>query len=328
MLVFPAHREAVGPLQRQLVRAGDRVDTAWPGAPSLAGLRVVEAPFEESWSRRLWGYRSTVEEAFDLRGRLLVLEEGAFSRREPPGTDRVGAALLGAWLAHRRVPVPEESFLQRWFFRTLARRHLAPADGGTATLPKVRGGRGVYAVDLFAMSPWSIRGSGSTRLPGSTRLEALLAHLEARVGPTALREAVESFLSRPGSGSIEELFRILAEERGEPWIVDFYQTFFQGTAVPDLVLEQVNFRREGDRWVVTGRVVNRGEGSQLCPVTLTTEIAPVTTRIEVPSADSVPFRLASPYRPQAVFLDPEETCVRYDTPTTRDRVDFEGSSDA
>jgi hypothetical protein len=287
-LVVPSHAGVVEALRRDLSRAGERIAAAWPEG----------------------------ERAMEVRERLLILGEESFVAREPLPPDELASVVLGSWLSRRRSPVPEEAFLQRWLLETLAERRVSPRQASSAILPANRAGAGLYAVDLSAV--------GYPAPQAERRLAALLATLEGRLGPAVLRAGVEVFLSGSGPGRLEELFEILGRESGqEAWTGTFYREYLRGKAVPQLALTDVTFSQDGKGWTARGRVVNEGDGALTCPVTLTTEIAPVTTEVEIPSGGSASFVLSSPYRPQAVFLDPEESCLRYRPLNARERVDFE-----
>ena len=321
--VLPAHVDRVDSLRRALSIAGARLEAAWPGAPRPEDLVVVERPFDESgpfgWQSRLLAMEESIERLVEVRDRLLILGEESFAVREPLPPDSLASAVLGSWLVRRRPGVADEAFLQRWLLEKAATRRLWPSRAASAVLPANRVGPSIYAVELSRYE--------YPAPPAGRRLDALLAALEARVGPATVRTAIDGFLEGRDPGRIEELFRLLADLSGDlRWVRAFHEEYVAGSAVPVLALADVRFSREGEEWIAQGRVANERDGSLVCPVTLTTEIAPVTAAVEIPSGGSGSFRLATPYRPQAVFLDPEEICFRYRPLNARERVDFEGTA--
>ena len=103
------------------------------------------------------------------------------------------------------------------------------------------------------------------------------------------------------------------------------QEFFLAGDLPYPVLEGVEFRRAGDGWRVTGRMVNQGKGEALCQVVLNTDLGPESTILRAGTGESADFAFATRHRPQAVFLDPNREChrlVRKGPP--RDLAHFEG----
>ncbi|HXU32485.1 MAG TPA: hypothetical protein VN851_18105, partial [Thermoanaerobaculia bacterium] len=163
----------------------------------------------------------------------------------------------------------------------------------------------------------------------NARFPALIAALGRRTGEEALRSSVEELLSpTPGHAETPATFAEFAailkrrsERDPEPMLRDF----FLAGKLPELVLEEVDFRPAGSGWRVTGRVHNLGDGESICRVVLSTEVGPVETEVRTGTAESTAFSFATAHRPQGVFLDPDEECqrlVRLGLP--RDRVYFQG----
>ncbi len=98
--------------------------------------------------------------------------------------------------------------------------------------------------------------------------------------------------------------------------------FFHAGRLPELVLEDVVFRRAGGGWRATGRVHNLADGETSCRVVLAAA-SPVETTVTVGTGGSAFFDLATPHTPQAVFLDPDLECHRLErVGAPRDRVFF------
>lgn len=321
--VFPGHR-AAGELHLGfLARSSRMLGEAWPGLGGLDQTIVLEWPAEEIHDRgayswffgRYWDpYQSFVR----VQGRLIFLEERELIGSRPIDPEALVAEVVASRLAQRRRLDPDQQLFFRQFFRALAlqRLGLGPERGAVVGPLTQR--------DL----PLVLEAALKTSVPAywRYRFPALLAALEHRTGREPLRAAVDELLSRAGErpATFEEFEEILRHHATEP-VDGMIRDFFREARLPDLVLEDVRFRRAGDRWRATGRVRNRADGEAVCRVVLAAAVAPVETTVTIGTGGSVPFALETPHQPQAVFLDPDNECHRMVLlGAPRDRVFFEG----
>lgn len=256
----------------------------------------------------------------EVRGNLILLREWLLLlRSEPIKPDSLMAELVAGRLDRRRATAPRDSYFFHRLFRELALQRLGLGAESGAMVAGLRTGM-EEAVRIpppegpYSNSYWNIR------------FPALVAALRYRMGEEALRVALDDLLSREGTTPLtrEELYTLLAEqdERGE--VGQMIQDFFVQGALPEPVLEDVAFRRAGDGWRVTGRMLNRGTGEAHCKIVLTTSLGPVEIFARAEGGQSGSFSFSTPHRPQAVLLDPDRECHRLAPPT--DRVFFEGAS--
>lgn len=323
--VFPSH---VGQGEMHLgflARSLGMLDRAWPGLSGAGRMVFLEWPEEDAHDRhagqlafsRRW---SGDAQRLEVRDRLVLLGEGNLisSRRLPP--ESLVARVVTSRLARRRSLAPKDDSLFRSLFQQLAFRRLGIARNASATVGPLR-------PDLAAVMripPPDTR----FHIYWEVRFPALVAALEHRVGEETLRLAIDELLAAEGDrpAAIEDLYALL-ESRSEAPVQRLIQDLFREGLFPQPVLEGVELRRTGDVWRATGRVRNQGDGEALCKVAMTTELAPAETLVRVDTGETASFVLESPYRPQAVFLDPDRECHRliaWGAP--RDRVWFEGGS--
>jgi hypothetical protein len=321
--VFPAHR-AAGELHLGfLARSSRMLGEAWPGLGRLDQTIVLEWPDEEIQGRSAYfwfldHYWEFDKSFVEVRGRLIFLQERELIGSRPIEPEALVAEVVASRLAQRRRLDPGHQIFFRQFFRALAlqRLGLGPERGAVVGPLTQR--------DL----PLVLEAALRTNVPGYwyRRFPALIAALEHRTGREPLRAAVDELLSREGDRPVrfEEFEQILRRHATEP-VDGLIRDFFWSNRLPELVLEDVAFRRTGDRRRATGRVHNLADGEAICRVVLAAAVTPEETTVTVGTGGSVPFALETAHRPQAVYLDPDNEChrmVRLGAP--RDRVFFEG----
>jgi hypothetical protein len=325
--VFPAHTRAAELHLGFLAHSAGMLDEAWPGTGSLGRLVVLEWPHQAIHDRDgaqflgRW-YRDPSDSFLTVKGNLVFLQETDLIRLKGLRPERLAAEILSVRLADRRRIVPEHNLFFRQFLQTLAQERLGLGPAGGAVVgplhPSDEAGvqKPAFEKDLY-YGYWSFR------------FPALVAALESRMGAEPLRAAVEEFLSRgedakAGPGTAQELFELLARHSPQP-VERLIQEFFVAGDLPYPVLEGVEFRRAGDGWRVTGRMINQGRGEALCQVVLNTDLGPDSTALRAGTGESAGFAFATRHRPQGVYLDPNREChrlVRKGPP--RDLVHFEG----
>lgn len=322
--VFPSHR-AAGELHLGfLARSSRMLGEAWPGLGGLEGTVVLEWPRESVHARgpSFWffsGYEDLSESFVEVRGRLIFLQEARLIRSRPIDPESLVAEVVSSRLARRRRLDPDQEDFFRQLFRTLAlqRLGLGPERGAMVGPLYLKDVPLVLAPALGDQVPYAY---------WRVRFPALIAALEHRAGREPLRAAVDELLSREGgrAASFDEFEEILRRHAREP-VDGMIRDFFRAGRMPQPVLEDVEFRRVGDRWRATGRVHNLADGETVCRVVLAAAVTPVETTLTIGTGASVPFSLETPHRPQAVFLDPDNECHRLVMMgAPRDRVYFEG----
>lgn len=320
--VFPSH-QALGESHLGFLARGElRLEEAWPGLGGLRRTVVLEWPERDvhqagalmsALSRRWYGEDSPPVE---VRGNLLLLREWLLLRSEPIKPDSLMAELVAGRLDRRRPVAPRDSYFFHRLFHELALQRLGLGSENGALVAGLRTGmeemvRVPPPEGPYSNNYWNIR------------FPALVAALRYRMGEETLRVALDDLLSREGTAPLsrDELYTLLGE-RGE--VGRMIQDFFVKGSLPEPVLEDVAFRRTGDGWRATGRMLNQGTGEALCKIVLTTNLGPVETFARAEGGQSGSFSFSTSHRPQAVLLDPDRECHRLVSPT--DRVFFEGGS--
>ena len=324
---FPAHTEAAELHMGFLSRSAGMLEEAWPGFGALGKLAVVEWPHGQIHNRdgsmflRSW-WREPTDSLLTIMGSLAFLDESDIIQLQPMRPEYLVAEILSVRLASRRRIVPEQNLFFRQLFRRLAleRLGLGPRNGAVVG-PLHPTDEAAVQVPALGAEPWGPY--------WHYRFPAIVAALESRMGAEPLRLAVEEFLARGDDprqppGTAEELATVLARHSAQPIERLLRDSFVVGD-LPYPVLEGVEFRRAGDAWRVTGRMVNQGKGEALCKVVLTTDLGPEQATVRADSGESASFALATRHRPLGVFLDPNQECHRLaKMGVPRDRAYFEG----
>ncbi len=301
---LPVHQELAASYRESLGTAARLSDKAWPGLPGFEGLVAVERirPIDTSGRWWKWG-------GFELRGRLLLVQEKALGMGHLPEAENLVADLLTRDLVARRSIDTTQDFFFYRVFRSLMLRRMGVSQQQDAT--------------LAAAPPWIrsvlekplLEADASNGLLWNRRLPAVLIDLESRVGSRQLFDGIEAFLNASGGepGTIEELIATLEEASGVE-LDRFLQDFILGVAVPELELAGVEATRVSNGFRVNGRVRNTGTGEVVCPVLVKTEVGTVAIRVTVGSESDTAFDVRTTTRPHTLLLDPEGTCHRLVTP--------------
>lgn len=324
--VFPPH-QALGEIHLGFLARGTfRLEEAWPGLGGLRRIVVLEWPERDIHQigalrgalSRQWYWENSPP--VEVRGNLLLLREWLLLRSEPIKPDSLMAELVAGRLERRRALASRDSSLFHRLFRELALQRLGLGSANGAVVAGLRPGMEAMVrvpppEGPYAPNYWGVR------------FPALVAALRYRMGEETLRLALDGLLSRQGTAALtrEELYALLVEkdERGEAG--QMIQDFFVQGALPEVLLEGVDFRRAGDGWRVTGRMLNRGTGEALCKVVLTTNLGPVETFARAEGGQAGGFSFSTSHQPQAVLLDPDRECHRLAV-NAGDRVFFQGGT--
>ena len=325
--VFPAHAQAAELHLGFLARSAGMLEEVWPGSGARGRLVVVEWPQQSVHARggqqSLGGwYRNPGESLLEVTGNLILLRETDLIRLKTLEPESLAAELLSERLASRRRYKPEHDRFFHSFFRTLAleRMGLGPERGAVV---------GPLHFSDESMVHVSALVEGPSYSYWRFRFPALVSALESRTGAEPLRLAVEDFLARgedPAAppATAEELFADIVRRSPAPVETLIRDSFVEGE-LPIPVLDGVEFRRMGDGWRVTGRMVNEGMGEALCDVVLTTDLGPEAVTVRAGTGESASFAFSTRHRPQGVVLDPDRECHRLEKMTApRDRAWFEG----
>lgn len=324
--VYPQHAGQAELHVGFLARGTRKLAEAWPGVGGLGRTVVLEWPEESSFGldadyqayRRRLMYYDYRRPAVQVLGNLVLLREESLIRQEALNPDLLVAEIVASRLARRRPAVPEDAVLFQRLFRELALQGLGLGSESGATLGLRPGQEGIVHQPPPS-EPWA-------DLYWNVRFPALVAALRVRMGPESLRRAVDALLSRRADRPLtrQELYDFLAERSERP-LGRMIPDFFVEGALPEPVLEGVQFRRAGAGWQITGRMLNRADGEADCKIVLTTDLGPLETYAKAGAGQAGAFAFSTARRPQAVLLDPNRECHRLVPPVPGgDRVFFEG----
>ena len=319
--VFPGHAAQAEIHLGFLTQGGRILEEAWPGLGSLETLVVLEwpdarvhdlrGPFR-NW-RSLWGGYG--ELPIQVRGNVVLLREQDLSSLQPIKPETLVAEVVAAKLSRRRPLAADDAVFFRNLFKAMALERLGMGSPAGAVFGPLRGDSGAMHVPPSS-EPWVSY--------WFTRFPALVAALENRAGAEALRGSVDELLALSGDrpGTAAELFTIL-KRRSEAPLDRMIHDFFVVGAIPEPVLDGVDFKCVPEGWRVSGRLLNRGDGEALCRIVLTTDLGPVEATVSAGTGEAAPFTLSTAHRPQAVLLDPDNECHRViPKGAPRDRVFF------
>ncbi|MEO1366583.1 MAG: hypothetical protein AAFX50_05365, partial [Acidobacteriota bacterium] len=254
-----------------------------------------------------------------IQGQLMSIPETRLMLRDPISSEELVGRLLTGRITEKRTVTPRHQPIFRWIISAaMARRMgLGPASGAVIT-----------------GKPWEQYWAGQPILTADERrhlmlpqkVRALTVELMARTGDAAFYDGVNRFLDAggesgrrtasavdpdDGGGDLEELFRHL-EDAGGVDLQDFWDQYFtDATALPDLRLGAFDVRREGDGYVVTGQLENKGEGVGRCPVVIKGDGQSRTVVVEAASESVASFTVELDRRPLSALLDPDRVCYRW-----------------
>ena len=312
---FPGHEELmvrhVESLQSAIELSGD----AWPGAPAIERLVVVES----SLSNDPWfptgrgGWRSS---SFQIDGRLIAFREGAVVLDHPLQSEQIVGAVMARELLRRRDLEPSESWAFRNLFSSLMSRRMGSSEtrkGATLTGNPNHEHQARYPVlNLEHYVPFVFE----------QKVPALWTYLESLIGADKLYAGVEDFLSRQSDepGTLAELFNDI-EQRGGKSLQVFQDSYLRGHALPKLRLEDVKSRSlSNGRWRLTGKLRNTATGEVACPVVAKAEGQVIREVVTVTTKSATEFAFDFNFPPHTVQLDPDDTCFRW---VTRGRMRVE-----
>ncbi|HKV07742.1 MAG TPA: hypothetical protein VJ725_06380, partial [Thermoanaerobaculia bacterium] len=322
--VFPSHRRQGEMHLGFLARSAQMVEQAWPGLGNLGSLVVLEWPdpteHDLQASRIAWRGRYVNPPQILARGGLAFIPERMLIDSKPVPPEGMVAELVKARLARRRALAPEDKVFFEELFYLLALRRLGTGPTGGAVI----GPFGLEIAATVSVPPPDTRDHNYWY----QRFPALVAALEIRTGEPVLRGAIDDLLARNGDrpATRGELFDLLKARSPAP-VERMIQDYFVEGSIPEPVLENVLFRRVGGLWRATGQMRNQGYGEALCRVVLATDLTPAETVVSAGTGETRSFTLESPYRPQAVLLDPDRQCHRVvPKGAPKDRVNFQGEA--
>lgn len=317
LAILPQHRPQAALHRPALNDARKKLDEAWPGVTSGRGLIFLERPMPASGFSGWWRSYFLPGRERATFGKVVLVSEVELVRTQPLATNALVSELARAQIRHSRTIVGDQELLMAALLDHLVLQRLGELEDPSAVVhAKAWLKDGLRESILDARLPWG------TAL--SSRLPALLHYLQYLVGTPNLYQAVDRFLLQSGespidqAGSLSELMDLLEEISGVD-LQGFRQQLLTGSALPEPVLRDVRFQRQGNRWLASGRVVNEGDGEVRCPLVLFTDLTPAETVVEVGSSGasagssnaSVSFQLATSYPPQALALDPGGKCFRF-----------------
>jgi hypothetical protein len=303
LAVLPAHEEAVR-LHLPAIEAGaERARGVWPGLDPLGGAVVLEWPAAFGpfgWAERNW-YRFNRERPPESRGKIILLPEETVVSRQPLSVEDAISGIIVTELMNRRQILPREQRLFRRLLEAVIDARMGKARPGGAVMTDAPGRVGWASRPLIELRWWLLG-----------KPAAMMAYIRNRVGSQALMGGFQEFFEAEGSGpgTAKELLERISDRSGVS-LDRIYRDFFEGDALPRPTLESVRFRQTAGGWVVSGSLANLGTGETICPVVLRTDVEPVSTEVTVGSEATAAFRFETPYRPRAVYLDPNKRCFRW-----------------
>ncbi|MEM1204666.1 MAG: hypothetical protein AAGN66_15665 [Acidobacteriota bacterium] len=319
MLTLPGHTHLA---RHQTQTIGDvaRLSVhAWPGVEDVGALAVLEWPPAARFDDLRHGMHHWSWATLEVHGQMVSIPERLFVGREPISASQlVGRLLIQRVLATRTLEA-SQGHVFRAFIGELMVRRMGLGDPHPATV---------------AARPWEIESLSvpvleaprGMQLMWGTKLPALVADLEGRVGRDRLVEAVERFLSNSELGSdARSLIGVIEAQSGVP-LTRFYEDYFERGSLPTLYLEDVGVERVGDRWRVRGRLHNEGTGQSVCQIVLKSELREHPRTLTADDGESVGFEFDIEDRPLSLQLDPRRICHRLVTPASekKERIPLVG----
>lgn len=309
-----AHAQAALPLLDALEEIHRQSDRAWPGAPPLGKVALVEGlKYFEPDAPHL-GFAEN-RDYLHSRGSLLEIEERQLIMLK----DFDPLELAGPLLVDRLLRTRTLSREDEWAIATLVREVVTRRLGlrpRTSVIVGASWMRGTYARPIHVYSYFETQRGGQ-------RLGALVADLEGRVGGNAIQMGIQDFLAGgPEPGRLAELVQAI-QKRSEISLEKFYVDFFEEGALPELELAEVEVEtRAGSGSLVRGRLRNKGKGEVDCPIVLRTDRGELWQKARVGADAAVSFVFETAGKPTLIELDPAGTCLRFVSGggVSRDRV--------
>ena len=138
------------------------------------------------------------------------------------------------------------------------------------------------------------------------------------------RAGIDDFVHAAGPpGTARELVDDIGRRAGID-LSHTYADYFAGSALPELTLTGVVFKRDGARWEVTGAVKNNATGEAFVPVALRTSQESLWQTVRVDGGGTARFAFSAPGEPRSLQLDPDQVCYRRAVVGLVDNVEFKG----
>lgn len=311
--VLPAHRAAAERLGEELGTLPELVRSAWPGRAATTPVLLEQSPpwrGDPRWGIANWSSYEERGQRFagaQSAGNLVRIPEAWLVRdRRLPAAELVASSVVQSLLAQRTL-APNDQPAIEGLLREVVFTRLGRATPGGATLASRRLTLSSFSVSLRDASEREY-GSWDQRLTAVTR------ELLARAGADAVERGLDRFFARgegaAAPGDLPELLTTIGAEAGVDLATLLRDGFEQG-ALPQLALADVHAERQGDDYLVSGRVTNEGTGEAHCPLTVTTAAGSVGARVVVAGGASATFSVTTSAAPQTLLLDPDSTCFRW-----------------
>ena len=305
LATLPIHAEAALPLLDALEEIHRQSGKAWPGAPPLGSIVLIEGLKYFEPDSPLLGFAENPS-FLRSRGSLLEVEERQLIQlRNFDPLELAGPLLVDRLLRDRRLR-PEDEWAVATLVREVVTRRL-----GLRSRNSILGGppwmRGTYSRPIKAYGNFET-------LRGGQRIGALAADLEGRVGGNAIQLGIQDFLAGgPEPGRLAGLVHAI-EKRSEISLEKFYLEFFEEGALPELELDEVKVEvRAGSASLVRGRLRNKAKGEVDCPIVLRTDRGELWQKVRVGGGAAASFVFETVQKPTLVELDPAGTCLRFET---------------
>ena len=307
---IPAHERLAMTQSHALASSLALAAQAWPRLDLPPHVTFVERP-SESGDRNWWfeyqPWRSI--EQMGSGGSVFFVPESAFTTARPVSPNVYAAAIIGGLLRGRRSVMPDQAVFFTNFYMTVAVSRL-----GMRKSSAVEPSLGVPDT-----APLVAAGSYSWRQDRMTRV---LAALEYRAGADNFRAGIDDFVRATGApGTAKELVAAIGR-RASVDLSRTYDDYFAGSALPELTLTDVVFKREGGRWQVTGAVKNIATGEAFVPVALRTSQESLWQTVRVDGGGTARFAFSAPGEPRSLQLDPDGVCYRRAVVGLVDNVEY------
>lgn len=174
----------------------------------------------------------------------------------------------------------------------------------------------VTAENEFPLTGFVSRNDPPSRAIGYGKAAMLFHMIRSQIGDAAFFEALRS-VSRErmyGSASWSDLLRAFSKSAGRD-LSPFFRDWLTRPGGPRLALAQVQTRRQGEGWQVSGSVRQSGPLFEArVPLRLETRDGAVEKVLQVAAQGSTPFTLAISSPPRRLLLDPGADSFRILSP--------------